>query len=326
MDHNQLQKPIQQRRDTRQGNKRSRSTLVGVGVGLMASFSWALYNVGIEIGRQDGFSPADLAILRYIVPAIALPPIMYWTRSTTLQNLTIARAIVLSLLVGPVFALLTNTGYRIAPLAHAVVISPGMTMITANVLSRVFDGRPIPLQRIVGMTILLGGLVIISADQTPSKDSVSAVWIGDLLFFTSGCLWGTFTYLMGRWDLSPLPTTAAVSAISLIAFLPIYLIYFSIPDVSAPLALEQIFYQGVLGGCVALLAYTFAIIFIGAGQAAIFPAIVPPIAVLIAIPFTLEWPNGWQWMGVVLATGGLVISLDSIRVRAVRHTTTSNPS
>lgn len=47
----------------------------------------------------------------------------------------------------PPFALFINAGYGIAPLAHAVVISPGVDMLVANLLSMVVDRRPMPANR-----------------------------------------------------------------------------------------------------------------------------------------------------------------------------------
>ena len=70
---------------------------------------------------------------------------------------------------------------------------------------------------------------------------------------------------------------------------------------------------GRTGGCLAIVAYAAAVARLGAGLAALFPALVPPLAVLLAVPMTGSWPSLPQSMGIALATLGLVASLDAVR-------------
>ena len=120
------------------------SVAAGVAAGVTAALAWAIYNVGVAIGRTHGFTSADLALLRYAVPAVLLLPLLVRRRRRASRRLDWVRAFWLTVSIGPPFAFLINTGYGIAPLAHAVVISPGMTMLTANALAIVLDGRPLP--------------------------------------------------------------------------------------------------------------------------------------------------------------------------------------
>lgn len=289
----------------------------GVAYGLGAAFAWAIYNVGVKIGRNDGFSSADLALLRYLVPAILLAPVMMvrWRRGG--GRIGLARAAALTVAVGPPFAFLINTGYGLAPLAHAVVISPGVTMLVANLLSVVIDRRPMPLNRQVGIAVLVLGLLFIALDQGTQVEGEPMRWLGDLCFIGSGSLWGIFTYMIGRWRLDAVETTATAAICATIVFVPTYLVFFTPADQPVIHWLEQIAYQGVLGGCLAIVAYALSIGALGAELAGLFPALVPPLAVLLAIPLTATWPNATQWTGIALATLGLVLSLDLAR-RALR--------
>ena len=285
----------------------------GIALGLAASLAWGFYNVGTDIGRADGFSSADLAMLRYGVAALMLTPFLLIGSGRWRGVLSPARVFLLTATIGPPFALLINTGYGIAPLAHAVVISPGTTMLTANLLHRLVDGHSMPRHRKIGMAMLCLGLVAIAADQPASKQDGLPVWLGDLCFVGSGFLWGVFTWLAGRWRLPAVETTAAVSLLSAVIFLPVYLMGFGIPQRPLALWLEQAVYQGVLGGCLAIVAFAACVSRLGAGPAALFPALVPPLAVLIAIPLDGQWPSLLQWLGISLGAAGLVISLDAAR-------------
>lgn len=287
----------------------------GVALGLGATLSWALYNVGTAIGRADGFSSADLAMLRYGVAALVLMPFL-------LPRLAIARAIgwrrllLLTLMIGPPFALFINAGYGIAPLSHAVVISPGVTMLVANALALMVDRRAMPLNRRIGMALLVAGLIAIAADQpdTPPQSDLP-VWLGDLCFVVSGTLWGIFTWLVGRWRLPPVETTAAISILAALVFLPIHVFGFGVTSMPAELWLEQAVYQGVLGGALAIVAFAGAVMRLGTGTAALFPALLPPAAILAGVVIAGTVPSPMAVSGIALATSGLAVSLD-LRRRA----------
>lgn len=287
--------------------------LKGVAFGLAAALAWAIYNVGVKIGRTDGFSSADLVLLRYVVPAILLAPALRVRRRAGKSCMTWPRAVALTSAIGPPFAFLINTGYGLAPLAHAVVISPGVTMLTANALSVAIDRTPMPRNRRFGIALLVAGLICIALDQSDADNKGAMRWLGDLCFVGSGFLWGVFTYLVGRWRLDAVEATATVAICGSLAFIPVYAVFFPPATFPVPLWLEQIVYQGVLGGCLAIVAYALAIAALGAGLAGLFPALVPPLAVLLAIPLTETWPSSMQWSGILLASLGLVASLDIAR-------------
>lgn len=293
----------------------------GIALGLASTLFWAFYNVGTSIGRADGFSSADLAMLRYGVAAICLLPLLIVRRGVA-SGIGLWRLCLLTALIGPSFALFINAGYGIAPLAHAVVISPGVTMLVANMLSVVVDRRPMPGNRIAGMALLVVGLGVIAYDQPDTQAATSSlpVWVGDLCFVASGTLWGVFTWLVGRWQLPALETTAAVSAASAIVFLPIYLLGFGVTaTIPVGLWIEQAVYQGILGGVLAIAAFAACILRLGTGTAALFPALLPPAAILIAIPLTGSLPTALELAGIAFATTGLVVALDVTRRLAARR-------
>lgn len=284
----------------------------GVAFGLAASLAWAIYNVGVEIGREQGLSSADLTMLRYAGGAAVMGLLLLAWRRNPFVGTTPNRLAVLVLVAGPPFAWAINTGYSLAPLSHAVVISPGMTMLTASLLSRVVGGGAIPAHRKVGMALLLAGLVIIGSDQDSAKRPDIGAWAGDLCFVVSGTLWGVFTWLMGYWRLDPIRTTGLIAVVSTALYLPVYLAFFGLPMLPPAIWGQQFVYQGALGGALAIVFFVAAIGRLGPGAAGIFPALVPPMAVLTAIPMTGRLPNPLQMAGIAAATLGLMVSLDLV--------------
>lgn len=286
----------------------------GIALGFAATICWAFYNVGTAIGRADGFSSADLAMLRFGIAAMLLAPLLL-LRSGWRGALPAWRIALLTVLIGPPFAFLINTGYGIAPLAHAVVISPGVTMLTANALSALVDGRRVPWRRRIGVALLAAGLIAIAADQPATPTGGMPVWVGDLCFVASGSLWGCFTWLVGRWKLPAIETTAVVSLSAALCLLPVYLAVFGVPN-HPPMAWAlQALYQGVLGGALAIVSFAGCVRRLGAGTASLFPALLPPAAVMLAIPLAGDAPGVSQWLGVTLASAGLLVSLDIMRRR-----------
>ncbi|MFU8865924.1 MAG: DMT family transporter [Rhodobacterales bacterium] len=279
----------------------------GIALGIGAAFSWGIYNVGAEIGQASGFRPADLTMLRYGGAALLMLPLLWLARH---RLPPLRRIAIVALLIGPLFALLFNLGFQRAPLSHAVVIGPGVSMLMANLLVRLREGQPLSINRKVGMAILIAGLLVIAIDQPAPKAWGGSVILGDLFFVGSGALWGIYVYVMGQWRLPPIETTAAVASLSTLLYVPVYLVVWGLPAMTPALWAEQFFYQGVVGGCLAFVIFAAAVVRLGAGRAALFSALVPSSAVLLAIPLTGQWPELMQWGGVVLASAGLIISLD----------------
>jgi hypothetical protein len=109
-------------------------TCSGAWFGAATVLSWAVYNIGVSIGRAEGFTVADLTFLRYFGAALALTPWLLLRQNGSVAGLTPWRVAVLVCLAGPPFALLYNIGMPLTRLSHAVVISPGGAMLVSTAL------------------------------------------------------------------------------------------------------------------------------------------------------------------------------------------------
>jgi drug/metabolite transporter (DMT)-like permease len=74
----------------------------------------------------------------------------------------------------------------------------------------------------------------------------------------------------------------------------------------------------VLAGALAVIAYGKAVASLGAGRAAIFPALVPAFSLIIGVPVTGEVPTAPQLVGITIVSIGLVLALDLVGVRRSR--------
>ncbi len=100
----------------------------------------------------------DMSMLRFGVAAILLAPfIVLRGRKHSFGWL---RVLTLVALAGPLFGLLINTAFGLAPLSHAVVLTAGATMASSSMLAWILDRtKPSPF-RLLGTTTLFAGLLV----------------------------------------------------------------------------------------------------------------------------------------------------------------------
>jgi drug/metabolite transporter (DMT)-like permease len=237
----------------------------GIAWGVAAVLAWALYNVGAKLGVAQGFQSQDLTLMRYGVAGLLMLPLLL---RGGLGSLGWGRGLMLTLCVGPLFGLVVNTGFVLAPLAHGVVLPPAATMISTTLLAWGFAGERPKLPQLIGIVILLTGLVAIAGDGL-NAGTGQAVWLGDLAFIAAGTMWGTFTTLLKRWRVDAVSATAVVSVISMVVFVPDYLIIYGLPQLPAQALASQAVFQGLLGGCFGVIAYGMTVTSLGAGRAAL---------------------------------------------------------
>jgi len=72
--------------------------------------------------------------------------------------------------------------------------------------------------------------------------------------------------------------------------------------------------HGIGAGLVAVLAYSRAVVLLGAGRAAFFGAMVPGAASLLAIPVLDEVPTTLQIAGLLAVVAGLLVAFGAVRV------------
>lgn len=277
--------------------------------GIAAVVAWAFYNVGVAKGRADGFSVADLTLLRYLGAVIALSPLLFVAAVRKGKRLGAWKLLALLALAGPHFGLLYAFGMPLTRLSHAVVISPGASMLVAVLLTSLSTRTPPGMGRCIGLLVLLGALVIIGFGKTDDGPVPISTWRGDLIFILTGTLYGTFAYLLGRWQGSAILVTWQISLSSLLLVLPPYVLFAAPRAMPMAAWIEQLVYQGALGGGWAVVFYTLSIRFLGSDRASIFPALVPASAVLLSIPLIGGLPGAIELTGTAVAAIGMILSL-----------------
>jgi drug/metabolite transporter (DMT)-like permease len=128
-------------------------------------------------------------------------------------------------------------------------------------------------------------------------------------------LWAGYTLAFRRSGLSPLQGAAVVNGWCAILLLPL-LAWLGVPRLlTAPWSdlLFQAVWQGAIAGLLGIVAYTAAVIWLGAARAALSAALVPPMTAFGGA-WILDEPAGWDTLlvattvaaGVALASGAVV--------------------
>jgi drug/metabolite transporter (DMT)-like permease len=289
--------------------KADRRLLQGIAVGLAAASIGALYTVFARWGIAHGMDAADMTFLRFAVAGVLTLPVLarlVWKDPAGF----IAQWRVwlgVSLLAGPLFGLLMFTALQWAPASHAAVFPFTAMSIMGTLMSVWFLGDRLTLRKASGIAVVVTGLVILSGLELASMSGKALV--GDVLFIAAGTLWAGFGILMRKRGLDPLGATAVISFAALVTYVPLYLGYVGLDRLlatPAPVVWTELLVQGVIAGVGTLYTYSKMVSLLGPARAAVFPALAPGIAALMAWPVLDHVPSGTELLGLLISIAGLI--------------------
>lgn len=272
--------------------------LLGVVCGLSAALFWALGFVGTRHGLKVGFTPVDLLVHRYVWSGIVFLPLVLRAGISDLCGIGWGRGLALMVLGGPVMALISYAGFMFVPLGHGSVIQPSCATLGGLLLAAVFLKERISASRLVGALVIVGGLGVIGAESIGhiGADGVQ----GDLIFMLTGLMFAGFGALLRHWRVSAVSAALVINVLSLL-LLPVYLATGGLARLAAIGISEnaiQALAQGVLAGPGALYLYAVSVQRLGVGRAAVFPAIVPALTLLVGWLLLGEAPTTLQLAGL----------------------------
>jgi len=280
------------------GSATARGLLCGIGAALF----WALGFVAARHGVTIGMSPLVIALDRFIWPGLVLLPLVARDGFADLRIIGWWRGIVLTLFGGVPLALLSYAGFLFVPLGHGGVIQPSCASLGGLVLASLVLKEPLPPRRIAGALAIVVGLCIIGAEalRTMGAHGIG----GDLMFVAAGCFFATFGMLLRLWRVEPLRATAVTSVLSLAAAPALAVGFDDMLRMGLLENLLQVVVQGAFAGAGAIYLFTRGVVLLGAGRAALFPALVPPFTLLIGFLTIGEVPSLSQLAGLVIVVAG----------------------
>jgi len=286
----------------------STSALLGVTCGLGAALFWALGFVATRHGLKVGFTPADLLMHRFLWSGLAFLPLALRSGIGNLCGIGWGRGLVLMVLGGPVMSIISYAGFLFVPLRHGSVIQPSCATLGGLFLATVLLGERISFSRLVGALVIVCGLAVIGSESI-GHIGISGVQ-GDLIFVLTGFLFAGFATLVRYWRVSAFSAAVVISVLSLLLF-PVYVALGGLGRVTAIGFGEnalQALGQGILAGPAAMYLFTFSIQRLGVARAAVIPAIVPALTLLLGWLLLGEPPTALQAAGLVTVLSGFYLA------------------
>ncbi len=296
----------------------------GVAVGLVAASIGALYTVFARWGIAHGLTSPDLTVLRFGVAGLLMLPVLALAVRRDLAQFTSRWRIwlLVALLAGTPFGLLMFGALQFAPSSHAAVFPFTAMSVMGMVLGSLVLGDRMTLRRIIGIATVLMGLVLVSGVEASSLTLRAS--IGDAMFVAAGTLWAGFGIVLRKHRLDPLLATAVISISALLTYVPAYFGYTGGASLGAAdpyVFWVEVLVQGVIAGAGTLYTYSKMVSLLGPSRAAVFPALAPGLAALMAWPVLGHVPAMLEVSGLVLVMMGLIIAVTVSTASTVKSTT-----
>lgn len=290
--------------DERDAARGPSAIAVGIGCGVGAALFWAAGFVAARHGISAGLSPADMALHRYVWSGLALLPFVPTNGMAEQRAVGVFRAIILTLLGGPLLAMTSYAGFLLVPLGHGGVIQPSSAALIGLLLATLVLKEPLSTPRAIGALIIVAGLCVIGGEAITTIGAHGL--LGDLMFVATGTSFAIFGMLLRLWRISAIRSVGIVSVIALID-IPIHAWLFGFQGMIAAGFLEnllQMVVQGIFAGPGSTYLFTHSVGLLGAGRAAVFPSLVPGITLLIGFVALGEVPSVYQLLGFVIVLVG----------------------
>lgn len=299
--------------------KVEQSTLtMGIIYGLMAALLWGAWPVVSSLGLQNKtLTPYDITALRFGVSGIILLPLIL---KRGFKGIGLPGGLLCAFGAGAPYTILTITGLKFAPASHMGIITPSCVMTLSTIGGWFILGDRPNRSRLLGLAVIILGVALLGWSGLAITGDNQ--WIGHLLFVAGGGCWAIYTVAAKYFMVEPLHATALVAVLSMVIYLPFYFIFGDSQIFVAPI--EEILFQGVFQGIgsaiLALLFYTKAVALLGAARSAMFGALVPGIAVILALPVLGIIPTVIDITGVSIVTIGMVGALGLLKARKEKKT------
>jgi drug/metabolite transporter (DMT)-like permease len=286
----------------------AKAALLGVACGLGAALCWALGFVATRHGLKAGFAPVDLLMHRFVWSGIAFLPLVLRAGLRDLCGIGWSRGLALMILGGPVMSLISYAGFLFVPLGHGSVIQPSCATLGGLFLAVVLLREQISLSRFAGAVVIVAGLAVIGGESI-GHIGLNGV-MGDLIFVLTGFMFAGFATLVRYWRVSAFSVATVISVLSLSLF-PLYVLSGGLVR-AGTLGLGenalQALAQGILAGPAAMYLFTVSIQRLGVARAAVFPATVPALTLLLGWLLIGEPPTALQAAGLVTVLAGFYLA------------------
>lgn len=282
--------------------------------GILVALIWGIQPVISRYGLQQGLTPYDATLLRYLTSGLLVMPYACKRGLIGACGVGWSRGLVLFILSGPLFSLVLVAGVNYAPASHGALIHPALTPLFGLAISRFVFGQRERFS-LWGMLLLLAGLVLVGLNGLLASGGLTpaGAWRGDLLFVLSAFMWAWYLVLNRNWKIAPLDAVALTQVLSL-GCMVLTLPWLGGQTFGKPLPalLLQSAYHGVLVSIVSVALFNWVVARLGV-KALMLNALSPLFGVIASAGVLGEPLSVSMMLGAVVIVGGLGVGLRGAR-------------
>jgi drug/metabolite transporter (DMT)-like permease len=268
---------------------------------------WAGFSLSIRAIGRSVLTPADVALLRFIVPALVLLPLLP-SRAAALRAVAPQHLAMIAVGAGLPFFLLAAAGGRLSSAAHVSALVAGTTPLSFALVGWALWREPVGAARGCSLAIIVAGVALLAT----GLGGVPGSWLGGAaLLLGASLLWGVYTHGLRRSRLDPVACVMVVTYPSIFALLLLMaagVLDSHLSQAAPSQTLPFVLVQGVGVGLVSTLGYSIAIRHLGSLRCSTAGALAPVLATLLAIPLLGEQPSVLSACGVLVVTAGVVLA------------------
>ena len=267
---------------------------------------FASYPVATRAGVTGSFAPQDLILLRFGVGALLFLPYLA-LQFRAIRRDAWLKGVLLTLCQGAGMAALVICGLQFAPANHAAALGPGVVPAWVALLGfLVFSKRP-STRTVVGAALCAIGVIALAAWSASAPDP--SVLAGDAMFIAASALGSLYVLQLRNWGIGAIQGAAIVTVYSALIVVPWHLWSASgaFWQVAPFDLLWQVLWQGVLIGCIALVALNHAIARLGPERSSALVALVPALSAVLGLLFLGEVPSSAEIAAILAISAGVSI-------------------
>ena len=279
----------------------------------LAVVIFASYPVATRAGVTGSFAPQDLIVLRFGIGALLFLPYLV-VQFSLIHSEVWLRGISLAIFQGAGMAGLVIFGLQLAPANHAAALGPGISPAWVAVLGYIVFAKRPSVRIVFGAIFCSLGVLVLTYSSASGAPVITLA--GDAMFVCASALGALYVLQLRNWGIGAMQGAAIVTVYSALIVVPWYAWFTprSLWDAAPIDLLWQVLWQGLLIGCVALIAMSLAIARLGSERSSVFFAFVPVLSAVLGILFLGETPSGVEMAGILAISGGVAIG--GLRSRA----------
>ena len=243
---------------------------------------WAFYFVALRTGAQSQLTSYDMALLRFMLPALLLLPVLVKARC---KIMAVKKRYLLGIAAGaglPFYLLSVIASSEVQAVVGSLLI-PGVAPVFVTMIAVLCYSQRLHKSRIIGLSVVLAGVAVLL--QSELSSNTEQLIGGPLLYLLAAACWAVYTISVKVSGLSGIEVATVLNvtaAVVLLLGLPTPIFTSNLASVPLEHIAGQLLIMGIFCGLISVITYGHAIQSLGAELSACWGAITPVLVSVLA--------------------------------------------